>query len=75
MYKELIFIKNNDKWDYVFDVSLTENNPTFTEDGVINFLLKEYDFLKKDDIEIFENEIYILTENQLPCKNCGLEVK
>jgi uncharacterized beta-barrel protein YwiB (DUF1934 family) len=69
-YKELVMIKVDNNWQYIMNISKTINlNIEFVEQAT-NFLNLEYSNINFD-IDITDKEIYILTENQLPCENCN----
>jgi hypothetical protein len=71
MYKELVLVKNDrNKWDYIFDIGKTETNPISTNEDAVSFLSQEFKTIVNENIIIENEEIYILMETQLPCKNC-----
>jgi hypothetical protein len=72
MYKELVMIKNyRNSWDYIFDVSITELNPIYTTDDAINLI--KLKLIGEDICEfiVSDDEIYIITNIPIECKNCG----
>jgi hypothetical protein len=76
MYKELIFIKNNNGfWDYVFDISKSIHKNISTEEDIVNFVEIEFEDYSYSDILFWENEVYILLDNKLNTINPGEKEK
>lgn len=69
-YKELVMIYDGRYWQYVMDISKTIYLNIETENQVSNFINGEYSNLEYD-LEFRQNEIYIITDEELPCKNCN----
>jgi hypothetical protein len=75
MYKELILVKNNNFWDYVFDISKSIDKNISTNDDIINFVTTEFKDYSYSDILILENEVYIMLNDKLDTVNPGERVK
>jgi hypothetical protein len=68
IYKELVAIKTGNMWFYTMDRSIT-NNQFVTIEEIRTIINQEYSLFNVT-IDERDNEIYILSENPIPCKNC-----
>jgi hypothetical protein len=68
IYKELVAIKTGNMWFYTMDRSIT-NNQFVTIEEIRTIINQEYSSFNVT-IDERDNEIYILSENPIPCKNC-----
>jgi hypothetical protein len=69
IYKELVMLIENNYWQYIMDISKSTFLNLETVEQAIEFLNIEYSNISFD-LEINENEIYILTQDPIPCVNC-----
>jgi hypothetical protein len=69
MERELIMIKINDSWEFIFDISKTIN--LVVDDTLAFSIINEiYGENTEYQLEIINNEMYIITEQVIPCVNC-----
>jgi hypothetical protein len=69
-YIELIMIFDGEFWQYVMDISKTIHLNINTEEKILNFISSEYSNINYD-LEFKQKEIYIITDEKIPCKNCN----
>lgn len=65
-FKELVAIKRGEMWFYTMNRSLT-NNQLVTIEQIRTIINQEYPSLV---IEEREDEVYIVSDSPIPCKNC-----
>lgn len=62
-------IKVNDSWDFIHDISKTVGKEV--DDTLALSILNEvYSPSISYEVEITDTEIFILTEQEVPCANC-----
>lgn len=72
MIKQLVMVKDiNNNWSYIFDISLTERRNASDQEAV--GILQNDLNIDVNSILIEENEIYVLLDEEIPCRNCEEE--
>ena len=72
MIKQLVMVKDiNNNWSYIFDISLTERRNVSDQEAV--GILQNDLNIDVNSILIEENEIYVLLDEEIPCRNCEEE--
>lgn len=71
MYKELIFVNNQNKWNFVLDISLTEHKNLYEVEDVQNFINSYFNSVDIVDILIDAGEVFLVTNQPIPCFNCS----
>lgn len=72
MIKQLVMVKDiNNNWSYIFDISLTERRNVSDQEAV--GILQNDLTIDVNSILIEENEIYVLLDEEIPCRNCEEE--
>lgn len=66
IFKELVAIKRGEMWFYTMNRSLTSNQLVTIEE-IRTIISQEYPTLL---VEEMENEVYVVSNIPLPCKNC-----
>jgi len=69
MNRELVMIKIDDSWDFIINISKTINKQVDT-DLAISIIEEHYKDRITYTLEIGENEIYIISDEVIPCENC-----
>ena len=70
MERELIMIKINDSWEFIYDISKTIN--LVVDDTLAFSIINEiYGGSIEYQLEIVNDEMYIITEQVIPCVNCS----
>lgn len=69
MNRELVMIKVNDNWDFVVDISKTVNKQVDT-DLALSIIDEHYKNRITYTLDIGDNEIYLISEEPIPCENC-----
>jgi hypothetical protein len=69
MIKQLVMVKDiNNNWSYIFDISLTERRNVSDQEAI--GILQNDLTIDVNSILIEENEIYVLLDEEIPCRNC-----
>ena len=69
MIKQLVMVKDiNNNWSYIFDISLTERRNVSDKEAI--GILQNDLTIDVNSILIEENEIYVLLDEEIPCRNC-----
>jgi hypothetical protein len=72
MIKQLVMVKDiNNNWSYIFDISLTERRNVSDQEAI--GILQNDLTIDVNSILIEENEIYVLLDEEIPCRNCEEE--
>lgn len=58
----------NNNWSYIFDISLTERRNVSDQEAI--GILQNDLTIDVNSILIEENEIYVLLDEEIPCRNC-----
>jgi hypothetical protein len=69
MNKELVMIKVNDSWDFIINISKTINKQVDT-DLAVSIIEEHYKNRITYTLEIGDNEIYLISDEVIPCENC-----
>jgi hypothetical protein len=69
MNKELVMIKVNDSWNFIINISKTINQQ-ITTDLAVSIIEEHYKSRITYTLEIGDNEIYLITNEVIPCENC-----
>jgi hypothetical protein len=69
MNKELVMIKVNDSWNFIINISKTINQQ-ITTDLAVSIIEEHYKNRITYTLEIGDNEIYLITNEVIPCENC-----
>jgi hypothetical protein len=73
VYKELMMTRfnNSSSWTYVMERSKTEGKNIDTFEKAKAIIDEDYSSIITYTLEEISNEIYMVTEQLLPCRNCG----
>jgi len=72
MIKQLVMVKDiNNNWSYILDISLTERLSVSDQEAIV--ILQNDLNIDVNSILIEENEIYVLLNEPIPCRNCEEE--
>ena len=72
MYKELVMLKNNrGSWDYILNIGLTELVHIHNNQDAINLVTFDLSPMHIHEFVVTENEIYVITNTKIICRNCG----
>lgn len=71
IYKELVMVKFGEYWQHVFNKSLTNEKNIITFNQCKEILEVEFQTLINKEILQINNEIYLLSDVEISCINCG----
>lgn len=73
IHRELMMVKfiNSNFWTYVMDRSKTEGQNIDTFEKAKNIIDADYAPILTYMLEEIENEIYMISEQSIPCRNCN----
>lgn len=69
MYRELAFIKIEDKWIFIHNVGETEPMENITNEDFFSIVERNF-ILDSYELEINEDTLYVLSDSPIDCINC-----
>ena len=69
MYRELAFIKVDDKWIFIHNIGETELMESITNEDFVSIVERNF-ILDSYELEINEDTLYVLSNSPIDCVNC-----